>query len=119
MSMTVTIAQLFAAVCLLENPKGIRGVHSDGVSYGVAGVTQGALDDVNAFLKQPGYYTLGSMDDLKEAARVFELYTQIVCLRKHLPLTPENRLRAWHPVGGTEEYVERVLNMVKEEVALW
>lgn len=108
---TITVLQLFAAVCMLENPTGIKGVHPDGVSYGVAGITQSALNDVNANRKVK--FTLADMDEPALAMIVFDEYTKLRCAAKKLSFSPENRLRVWHP--GSEEYVERVINLCERQ----
>lgn len=105
------LAILFAVVTMLEG--NIKGQHSDKVSYGPAGVTQGALTDVNA--AHGTNYTLADMDDLDKAGAVFEKYTTLVCQRRHWRVTPENRLRAWHPTSNPkDDYVERGLNLLAD-----
>lgn len=102
------LAILFAIVRLLEG--NIQGQHPDKVSYGPAGVTQGALTDVNA--AHGTHYTLKDMDDPAKALDVFDKYTVLVCQRKDWRVTPENRLRAWHPSHDPkDDYVERGLNL--------
>lgn len=113
--MEITLAALFSAVCLHENPKGIRGVHQDGVSHGVAGVTQGCLTDVNQAAGTN--YRLSDMDDKALAYAVFVAYTELRCRVKNLYPNMLNRLLVWH--GATdkaeqERYVKAVLEKVKD-----
>ena len=113
--MAMTVATLFAAVCLKENPNGIKGVHPDHVSYGVAGVTQGCLDDLRR-VHPYVTYTLKDMDDPAKAAHVFKLYTDLRCTVKHLDPTPVNRLRVWHPTGNTDQYIDDVIALTRKGV---
>jgi hypothetical protein len=106
----ITIVMLFNAVCQVENPSGKKGVHSDGHSYGVAGVTAGCLADVNAYYRTN--YRLSDMDSPALAYEVFVKYTDLRLMVKHLEPTPDNRLRVWH--GATDEaetqrYIEAVM----------
>lgn len=103
MTNMITLAQLFLAVCQVENPKQIKGVHSDGVSFGVAGITQGCLDDVNAHYKTN--YRIEDMDSPALSFEVFVKYTDLRMMVKHLEPTNVNRLRVWH--GATDEAEQR------------
>jgi hypothetical protein len=99
---------LFACVGMLEG--NVDGLHPDGVSYGPWGVTQAALDEVNAAYALG--YTLEDMRDPNKALNVFRRYTDLVCLRNHWDITPANRLRAWHPTK--DDYVQRGLNLFED-----
>ena len=111
--MIVTLTALFAAVCMVEG--NTTCVHPDGASYGLAGVTKAALVDYNDGVPPAERYTLKDMDDPAKARRVFASYTTLVCVRNHWSRTNRNRLRAWHPKGDTEDYVDRVMRLASGE----
>lgn len=114
--MEITLAALFVAVCMVENPKWIKGRHPDGVSYGVAGVTAGCLTDVNAAAGTN--YRLSDMDDKALAYAVFVAYTELRCRVKNLYPTVESRLRVWHgatSAAETDRYIKAVLEKVEKE----
>jgi len=111
--MTNTLMALFLAVCALENPKQIRGVHPDGRSYGVAGITAGCLQDVNAHCRTN--YRLSDMDSPALAYEVFDQYTDLRCMVKHLEPTNRNRLLVWHAARDPAEN-ERYIRAVETEI---
>jgi len=110
---SVVLSVLFNYVCQVENPSGKKGVHADGRSYGVAGVTQGCLDDVNAHYKTN--YQLSDMDSPALAYEVFVKYTDLRLMVKHLEPTNESRLRVWHAASDPAEN-ERYIRAVEAEV---
>jgi len=110
--MTNTLMALFLAVCAVENPKQIRGVHPDGRSYGVAGITAGCLQDVNAHCRTN--YRLSDMDSPALAFEVFVKYTDLRCMVKHLEPTPENRLRVFHAATDEREQIRYVARVLRE-----
>lgn len=112
-NMAITLAVLFQSVCTVENPKQIKGQHPDLVSYGVAGVTAGCLEDVNQSYKTN--YRLSDMDSPALAYEVFVKYTDLRLMVKHLEPTPDNRLRVWHSATDEAEQ-ERYIRAVEKEL---
>jgi len=113
MTNMITLAQLFLAVCAVENPNQIKGRHPDMVSFGVAGVTAGCLQDVNAHYKTN--YRISDMDSPALAFEVFQKYTDLRCMVKHLEPTNRNRLLVWHAASDPAEN-ERYIRAVETEI---
>jgi len=111
--MTNTLMALFLAVCQVENPNHIKGRHPDGVSFGVAGVTAGCLQDVNEHYRTN--YRLSDMDSPALAFEVFVKYTDLRLMVKHLEPTNENSLRVWHAARDPAEQ-ERYIRSVEAEI---
>lgn len=105
MTNLITAAQVFAAICMMENPTDIRGVHPDGVSYGVAGITQPCLNLANEILRTD--WSLADMDNRTKSYKVFKAYTKRMCSSYGWSFLAENMLRVWHP--GDQDYVDRGL----------
>jgi len=110
---TVVLSVLFQNMHRVENRDNIKGVHRDGVSYGYVGTTQGCLDDVNAHYKT--HYRLRDMNDPVLSFEVFQKYTDLRLMVKHLEPTHRNRLLVWHAASDPAEQ-ERYIRAVEEEI---
>ena len=110
---TVVLSVLFQNVHRVENRDNIKGVHADKGSYGYVGTTQGCLTDVNAHYKTN--YRLEDMDSPALSFEVFQKYTDLRCMVKHLEPTNRNRLLVWHAARDPAEQ-ERYIRSVEAEI---
>lgn len=94
---------LIIAIMMLENPEKIQGVHRDGVSHGLIGVTQDCLDDIHKHY--PARFTLKSADDPRECQSIFVLYTDLYA---GVRATDEERAKVWHCGPSWKESPKRV-----------